>query len=231
MVALPRVGSLADRAYESLREQIATGGLAPGERVTERGLGMRLGVSATPIREALRRLEQERLLERISAREVRVAERSEESLRELMYTEAVLRAAAARFATMKITDDTLEEMDRLVTELEHEPRRGDPDHQLELARRFDRLLIAAAGNDVVAGFLDTVAVFGWSARVRTVRAMHAEDPGIGLGRIRDHREILTALRARDPDAVETLVRGHLVAAIDYLLAHAMDMDTARVPQF
>src|SRR5882724_4518428 len=90
MIALERVDSLAERAYRALREQIATGGLAPGERVTERGLAVRLGVSATPIREALRRLEQERLVDRVTARQLRIAEHSEQSLRELMYTEAVV---------------------------------------------------------------------------------------------------------------------------------------------
>src|SRR5258708_12772549 len=66
--ALERVDSLAERAYRALREQIATGGLAAGERVTERGLALRLGVSPTPVREALRRLEQERLIERAGPR-------------------------------------------------------------------------------------------------------------------------------------------------------------------
>jgi len=106
MATLDRVDSLAERAYRALREQIATGGLAPGERVTERGLGLQLGVSATPIREALRRLEQERLVERVAARQLRIAAHSDQALRELMYTEAVLRAAAARIATPKISDDT-----------------------------------------------------------------------------------------------------------------------------
>jgi DNA-binding GntR family transcriptional regulator len=106
LVALERADSLAEPAYLSLREQIATGGLGSGERVTERALGLRLGVSATPIREALRRLKQERLVDRVTARQLRVAAHSEASLRELMYTEAVVRAAAARFATEKISTDT-----------------------------------------------------------------------------------------------------------------------------
>jgi DNA-binding GntR family transcriptional regulator len=148
LVALERVDSLAERAYLSLREQIATGGFAPGERVTERALGLRLGVSATPIREALRRLEQERLVERVTARQLRIAAHCEASLRELMYTEAVVRAAAARFATEKISTDTLGAMEALLEELEHDPAAGDPVHQLSLARRFDELLLAATGNDV-----------------------------------------------------------------------------------
>ena len=214
MSALERVDSLAERAYRALREQIATGGLAPGERVTERGLAVRLGVSATPVREALRRLEQERLVERVAVRQLRVAEHSNQSLRELMYTEAVVRAAAARLATPKISTATLDAMQELVEELERDPESGDPEQQLSLARRFDELLLAAADNDVIAGLIDTVSVFGWSPRIRAVRAMH-DMPEVGLNRIRAHREILTALRARDADRVETLMREHLTTAIDF----------------
>src|SRR5882757_1214831 len=116
MATLDRVDSLAERAYRALREQIATGGLAPGERVTERGLAVRLGVSATPVREALRRLEQERLVDRLTARHLRIAAHSEQSLRELMFTEAVVRSAAARIATPKLGADTLDAMERLVEE-------------------------------------------------------------------------------------------------------------------
>jgi DNA-binding GntR family transcriptional regulator len=219
MVALERVDSLAERAYRAVREQIATGGLAPGERVTERGLAMSLGVSPTPVREALRRLEQERLVERVSARQLRIAAHSEASLRELMYTEVVVRAAAARFATAKIDEATLDAMEALIDRLERDPEHEDPEQQLSLARRFDELLLAAADNNVLAGLIDTVSVFGWSLRVRAVRAMHADTPEVGRARIQAHREILAALRARDADRVEELTRRHLTAAIDYFLAH------------
>jgi DNA-binding GntR family transcriptional regulator len=220
MVALERLDSLAERAYRALREQIATGGLAPGERVTERGLAVRLGVSPTPVREALRRLEQERLLERVSARQVRIAAHSEATLRELMYTEVVIRAAAARFATTKIDEATLDAMDALIDDLERDPEHADPEHQLSLARRFDELLLAAADNDVVAGLIDTASVFGWSQRLKAVRAMHADALDVGRGRIHAHREILGALRARDADRVEELTRRHLTSAIDYFLTHS-----------
>ncbi|HEY4460838.1 MAG TPA: GntR family transcriptional regulator [Pseudonocardiaceae bacterium] len=220
IVALDRVDSLAERAYRTLREQIATGGLAPGERVTERELAVRLGVSPTPVREALRRLEQERLIERVTARHLRIAQRSEQTLRELLYTEAVVRAAAARFATAKVTDDTLDQMTRLIDELERTARTGDPEEQLELARRFDELLLAATGNAVLAGVIDTISIFGWAARVRAVEAMHEHDHEVGLERIRTHRAILAALRGRDADLVETTVREHLLVSIDYILAHA-----------
>jgi DNA-binding GntR family transcriptional regulator len=217
ITALDRADSRAEQAYRVLREQIATGRLAPGEQVTERGLAVQLGVSPTPVREALRRLEQQRLVERVSARRLRITAQSEESLRELMHTEVVLRAAAARFATAKIGADVLAEMTELVDRLEADPEHGDPEQQLTLARRFDELLLAAADNDVVTGLIDSVSVFGWTSRVKAVQSMH-DSPDIGRGRIRDHRDILAALRARDADRVEQLVRRHLTGSIDYLLA-------------
>src|SRR5258708_3048941 len=85
MTTLNRADSVGERGYGALGEQIATGGLAPGERITERGLGVQLGVSATPIREALRRLEQERLVERVAARQLRIAAHSDQTSRELIY--------------------------------------------------------------------------------------------------------------------------------------------------
>jgi DNA-binding GntR family transcriptional regulator len=132
----------------------------------------------------------------------------------------VVRAAAARFATSKITDAALDVMTGLIDDLERGVTSDDPEEQLRTARRFDELLLQAADNDVLGGVIGTLSVFGWTARIRAVRAMHDQDHEVGLERIRAHREILAALRSRDPDRVESRVREHLADAIDYILAHA-----------
>src|SRR5260370_14725104 len=106
--SLFRAESLAEQAYRAIREGIATGLFQAGERVTERGLATRLNVSATPVREALRRLEQEGLIERVSARQLRVVDHSSGTLRELLLAGAALRALQARFATPKITAAALD---------------------------------------------------------------------------------------------------------------------------
>jgi DNA-binding GntR family transcriptional regulator len=219
LTALERTDSLAERAYQALREQIAAGGLAPGERVTERGLALRLGVSATPVREALLRLEAERLVERISPRDLRIAAHSAQTVRELIQAQITLRALAARFATRKISEPTLARMESLLDELERHPAEGDPEHQLALAREFDDLLLAAAGNDVLGAMIDSLSVFGWAVRLRAVHAMHAE-PEVGLSRLQAHRDVLTALRDRDADRVESLTRTYLTAGAEYFLAHS-----------
>src|ERR1700758_22218 len=115
--SLFRADSLAEQAYQVIREGIATGLFSAGERVTERGLAARLNVSATPVREALRRLEQEGLIERVSARQLRVVDHSLGTLRELLLAGAALRALEARFATHKITEAALDRMAALMEAL------------------------------------------------------------------------------------------------------------------
>ncbi len=143
--SLFRADSLAEQAYRAIREGIATGLFSAGERVTERGLAARLNVSATPVREALRRLEQEGLIERVSARQLRVVDHSSGTLRELLLAGAVLRALEARFATHKITEAALDRMAAIV-EAQSSEQGIDIPERLRIAREFDVEIERAAGN-------------------------------------------------------------------------------------
>jgi DNA-binding GntR family transcriptional regulator len=214
--ALTRVQSLAEQAYQAIREGIATGTFAAGERVTERGLAARLGVSPTPVREALRRLEQEGLIERVSARILRVIEHSPEALRELMYIGATLRAAEARFAAAKITDDALRRMTVLLERIADEDNDLADDERLRLAGEFDAEIERAAANPALRGLIESVSVIGRERRTRSVQALRRHTD-IARLHVDGHREILGALRRRDADAVEDAFRRHAVAGIDLLL--------------
>jgi DNA-binding GntR family transcriptional regulator len=218
---LQRAQSLADQAYQAIREGIATGTFAAGERVTERGLAGRLGVSPTPVREALRRLEQDGLIERVSARELRVVEHSPESLHELLLTGAALRALEARFATPKLEQAALDRMGEIVDALGSESTRTIAEY-LRLAREFDREIERAADNATLRALIESVAFMGQERRSRSIENMRFH-PDIAARRIQGHRDILAALRSRDPDAVEETFRRHAVAGVDLLL----DLDTGR----
>jgi len=215
LAPLQRAQSLADQAYQSIREGIATGLFEAGERVTERGLATRLGVSPTPVREALRRLEQDGLIERVSARQVRVVEHSPDTVRELLLTGAALRAMEARFATSKITDAALDRMAALVDTLADNRPRTDLDY-LRIARQFDLEIENAANNPTLRGLIQSLAIVGQERRTRSVESMrqHSE---IGARRLQGHRDILAALRSRDPDAVEQAFRRHASTGVDLLL--------------
>jgi DNA-binding GntR family transcriptional regulator len=211
-----RAQSLADQAYQSIREGIATGLFKAGERVTERGLAARLDVSPTPVREALRRLEQDGLVERVSPRELRVVEHSPGTLRELLVTSAVLRALEARFATGKITDAAMDRMESIVESLAASHDRGDANELRLLAREFDMEIEKAAGNPTLRGLIESLSIVGQERLTRAVQSIrtHAE---LGERRLQGHRDILAALRSRDPDAVERAFRHNTVTSVDLLL--------------
>ena len=212
---LLRAQSLAGQAYQAIREGIATGLFTAGERVTERGLATRLDVSATPVREALRRLEQEGLIERVSARQLRVVDHSSDTLRELMLTGATLRAMEARFATHKITDAALNRMAALVEILANGRGMDIPEH-LRIAREFDVEIERAADNPTLRSMILSLSIVGQERRQRSVESMRLH-PEVGARRVQDHRDMLAAFRSRDPDVVEQVFRRHATAGVELLL--------------
>lgn len=215
LAPVQRARSLAEQAYQSIREGIATGLFDAGERVTERGLATRLGVSPTPVREALRRLEQEGLIERVSPRQVRVVEHSVGTLRELLLAGAALRALEARFATYKITDAALDRMAALVDALAADEVRSVPDY-LHIAREFDMEIEKAAGNPALRAIIQSLSIVGQERRTRSVESMRVH-PDVAQRRLQGHRDILAALRSRDPDAVEQAFRRQATTGVDLLL--------------
>ena len=106
--------TLADQAYFQLRTAIATGELPSGEKVTERGMAERLAMSPTPIREALRRLELDGLIERIGPRMVLVAAIRDAAIDDLAEVEVGLRGLVARFAARHATADQLDALDAIL---------------------------------------------------------------------------------------------------------------------
>lgn len=221
--ALDRPTSLAEQAYLALRERIATGALEPGQRLTERGLAVLLGVSPTPVREAIRRLEQEGLLVRSTPRSLAVVAHSEEALRELVHAEVVLRAAQARFATAKISDSDIARMDAIVEQMLQRAAEATADELLSAAAEFDAILQDAADSRAIASLIASAGVFSRARRLASVEAMRERIPEVGRDHLLAHHEIVKALQARDPDRVELAVRKQLLAASDLLLS---DLDSA-----
>src|SRR5260221_11900593 len=165
--ALLRAESLAEQAYRAIREGIATGLFSDGERVSELGLSTALSVSAMRVREALRRLEQEGLIERVSARQLRVVDHSSGTLRELLLAGAALRALEARFATHKITEAALDRMAALVEALAIE-REMDITERTPLAREFDMEIERAADNPTLRSMILSLSIIGQERRARPV---------------------------------------------------------------
>jgi DNA-binding GntR family transcriptional regulator len=218
--------TLADQAYEALREAIISGELASREKVTERGLAERLAVSPTPVREALRRLEQDRLVERRGPRLVQVADLEGPAADELRLVEGALRAVAARLAAGCATAIQLDRMEQLLDEGDVELARLEASDRspdtltaddlaslLDVTRRFHAALNEGCNNPVVLRMLSLVEAFSLAGRRRRLAGELGDaDDRPARERFRQHRAIFEAVRAGDGVTAERLMREH--AAVD-----------------
>lgn len=214
--------TLADQAYEALREAIISGELAPEEKITERGLAERLGVSPTPVREALRRLEQDQLVARTGLRTVQVASFDDDTAIESRQIEGALRAVAARLAATNATPTQLARIEGLLDDGDREAERlraraaagdevsvADFADLLGVTREFHAAVNEASNNPVLLRMLGLVDAFSLARRRPRLRGElrlgHADDM---VARYGEHRSIFEAVSARDADRAEQLMRAH-----------------------
>jgi DNA-binding GntR family transcriptional regulator len=208
--------TLADHAYRQVRSAIATGELAPGQKVTERGMAERLAISPTPVREALRRLELDGLIERIGPRTVLVAAIHDAAIDDLAEVEVGLRGLVARFAARHATPDQLDTLDVilnraddlliLVKERRRQGRTTDRylTDLLDTMQEFNDAVSACAHNPVLVRMLEQSRVFSRPRRRELVLRKVAEDDTFGLERYTSHRALVRALRAGDSAGAEQI---------------------------
>jgi DNA-binding GntR family transcriptional regulator len=220
--ALSTGPTLADQAYRALREEIISGKLKPGERLTERHLATRLGVSPTPIREALQRLEHEHLIQRTDTRRILVAEPSAHRLYELTLIEAALRGAGARLAAENATDKEL-----AAIEATHAAFTDTltPERVLAAARKLHKLIDQASHNETLITMIATATAFDWQFRLETIPDIYGGNRNAALERHREHGKIVAALKARDGEKAEKLMREHILGATGAFLRARADRET------
>jgi DNA-binding GntR family transcriptional regulator len=219
--------SLSDQVYARLRAAVQDGSLRRGEKITERDLAARLKVSPTPVREALRQLIHERVVERVGSRSLRIADYGAEAVREAAEMEARLCGLAARFAARKRSADLLADLGRdlaetddLIAALQESREQGGEDDRLArillVLRRFHGRIEAAAGNPVMEALLAQSRVFSDQERyLRTAERLTDAAPAF-LARYRQHRDLLDAISAGEEDRAEAVAVRHHLAALNHL---------------
>jgi DNA-binding GntR family transcriptional regulator len=214
--------TLGDQAYRAIREAITSGDLAAGERTTERALARRLGVSPTPVREALQRLEHERLIRRPSTRGIEVAKPTQRELYELAIIEAALRGVAARLAAEAATEAELEEMEAVVVEAENlvakQGQNVRREQVLRRTRRFHALVDRAAHNPLLEGMIATATAFDWDFRLNAITYADPAGSVTKAKRHEEHRLVLEALKKRDGQLAEELMRRHILSVTEAFIA-------------
>jgi DNA-binding GntR family transcriptional regulator len=197
--------SLADVVYDRIRHQIVTGVLQPGDRLMEPVLAEDLGVSRTPVREALRRLEQAELVRRNPRDLGRYVHRpAPDEIREVLGVRAVLEGYAARLAAERVAAEELDSLADLHAQAELAIDAGDTTRLVELNTQFHDGINAASRAPHCVALIDALR-----DRILQYRFAFLRTDESRLSSCREHLAILAALRARDADHVELLVRRHI----------------------
>ncbi len=201
--ALPQQRRVADSVHDTLRDAIFAGRLPPGSRLSVPLLAQQLNVSRSPVREAVQRLVQEGLATEEPHRGAGVAVLDPATLAPLYEVREVLEGLAARLAAVHATDEERAEMRAAYDEHSTALERGDAAHHVALDMAFHARLRAASHNTELAQYLERVqgriaiAILGGNPLVWSRQA------------IVEHRAVLEAVLAGDPDAAEAAARAHV----------------------
>ncbi len=196
------VASFADRAYYAIRDLIVTLELPPGSVVKEPDLTARLGIGRTPVREALRRLAQERLIEVYPRRGMFVTKVDVRVLARLCEVRVALEPEAARLAAERATQADLDELQALLHELAG-PRRREPRALIDLDERIHRAIYQASHNPFLVETLEEY--YAHALRIWMV-ALARTDLSAAVG---GHRSVLEAIVSGDGARAGTLMREHV----------------------
>ena len=207
-----RVQSVADQVYAVLRDRIARGTIERGSRLHQEELAQEFGVSRTPVREALRRLAAEGLVDLFANRGARVATATAEQLQSAYETRLVVEPGAARLAARRRVPEALR---RMRTAIRDEGRAGrSAEKHFKANRAFHLGLVRATGNPQIVEFMEHV----WIGRLGASLYEAPLDPDGLRADHEAHRSIADAIEAGKADAAERLTRGHLERAIALLFS-------------
>jgi DNA-binding GntR family transcriptional regulator len=219
VVPLEASTSLRNLAYEALKRAI-TGmdiyGQIEDIRLDERQLSQKLGVSRTPIREALTLLEQEGFVRAVPRRGIYVVRKSKKEIIEMIVVWAALESMAARLAAKNATEDQLLELADLFQEFKNEPLSDHLNEYSEANIKFHQTIIRLSGCDLIVEMTQNLFI-----HVRAIRTVSLKQDNRAARSINDHMRIISALQARDPDLASRLVREHTMGLAAHVEKHGV----------
>ena len=206
-----KTASLADQVFEKLENDIIQGIYPKGEILTELKLVEQLGVSRTPIREALRRLEQERLIAD-AGKGSRVLGITEDDLLDIMNIRERIEGLAAYYATINMTDEGRAELSHIVDLQEFYFNKNDPDHLRQVDDEFHDAICRLSGRNVL-----TDTLIPLHRKTRRYRRISMEDRERTALTTQEHRGIYEAIMAGDALLAKKLTKAHIANAKDHMI--------------
>ena len=196
--------SLHDTIVNRIRSMIYDGDLKPGEKVPEKMLCETLGISRTPLREALKVLASEGTLELLPNRGARVARLTAEDVDEMFPVMGALEGLSGELACAKATDADIAELRALHYQMALHHTRAERAEYFAIKQKIHEKIMAVAGNDLLVTMYE-----GLAGRIRRARYISSITSGRWDEAMAEHEEILAALEARDAPRLAAILKGHL----------------------
>lgn len=203
---------LRELVFEAIREAIVEGVLEPGERLMEAQLAEELGVSRTPVREAIRKLELANFVVMFPRRGAHVADISLKDVSDVFEIRGALEALAAELAAERASDEEIEQLERLLVEIAKAIEAKDVDTLVELDTEFHDVLFRASRNDRLGQILSLLREQIHRFRTRTLS--HPARMRLALD---EHRSLVEAIADRDAALARQRAADHIESAENSLM--------------
>jgi len=203
---------LRELVLDAIRNAIMNGSLQPRERLMEIQLAEELGVSRTPIREALRKLELEGFIVMVPRKGAYVADLTFKDIADVFEIRAALEGLAAGLAAERITEEELESMERLLVGKQEAITSGDIDRLVEVDTSFHELLYKASRNERLANIISNLR-----EQIQRFRLTSLSFPGRNKESLQEHKQLVEAIQSRDSQLARHLAQEHIENAENVLI--------------
>lgn len=202
-----KIKSLRDIALETIRDAIITGALKPGQHLKERDLSEKMGISTTPIKEAIRVLSYEGLVESIPRKGNFVSELADTLISDIMYFRAQLEGYAVRLATDRMSQEDINDLEQYIAEAEFVLKNKDRDKTekiTELNNKFHMKLRVSTNNQLILNMIMNIVSFDKSFRKRALSYEEELERGV-----KEHKAIVKAIKDGNSTEAEEKMRNHI----------------------
>lgn len=204
--------SLGEHVFDSLKQAIIRGNMSPGEWLVESHIADTLGISRTPVREAIHKLEREGLIERQPRGGFSVLGLTRDDVEETFGIRAVLEGYAARLAAIKHHKKELAPLEQKIEEFEKFLAKKQQDELTRINTEFHDQLYALSKSPKLVHMIN-----GLRDQIFRFRKMILKESKMAKVSNEDHKQMLEFIRKRDADGVEALVRGHIIRGQEMVL--------------
>lgn len=195
---------LREVIFNTIREAIIVGELKPGERLMEVQLAEKMGVSRTPVREAIRKLELEGLVEMLPRKGAHVADLSVKDIMDVLEVRSTLDGLASALSASRITDEELKELKHVQTQFANYVEKENLQGQVKKDVEFHDIIYRSSRNDKLIQIINNLR-----EQAQRFRVVYLKDFSSPKDIIKEHAEIVEAITSRDVAAAELAAQRHI----------------------